>query len=178
MYAGLPSVFDLAQGDGVMPKIIRKTLYVHRDYVRKHVPHLCLDRALMAIPGDFPWTYVKWDKGSDVLLFVCCEDWDTAPEPVCGPMIKVWPSLFTETFPKRNNPYIIHGKHLFVEPDYTGFDWEEAKARWESYQGQPWLDKLRMGRKRWWDENAVPNLSSPRGGIGRRAGFKSPFFGV
>jgi hypothetical protein len=55
--------------------------------------------------------------------------------------------------PKQSNPFIIHGKHLFVAPDYKGFNWAAAKARFEHYQGLG-LDKSRMGRLKWWQDNS------------------------
>ena len=50
-----------------------------------------------------------------------------------------------------DNPLIYHGKEMLVNPDYKGFDLEQAAARRAAYlKKKP--DTLRMGRQRWWKE--------------------------
>ena len=142
-----------------MPKIVRQNLYVHRQYAPGIVsPDTGLYHRVSCVPRDYDWTYVKWDRRTNALTFVQCVDWDAASEPTCGNMLRVpWdgPIVFLAI---QSNPFIIHGKHLFVEPGYKGFDYEQARERWESYQGAEWLDKRLMGRRDWWAENALPRI--------------------
>jgi hypothetical protein len=110
--------------------------------------------AAQARIGDFDYDYVRHDTGSGSLTFVKCEGWDSLPEPVCRDGLRVGADGSVRPVPfSARNSQIIHGKHLFVRADYAGFDVDEAKRRWDSYQGRPWLDKARMGRLGWWRGN-------------------------
>jgi hypothetical protein len=81
---------------------------------------------------------------------------------VCRDGLKVGADGSVRVVPfSARNPQVIHGKHLFVGADYIGFDVEEAKRRWDSYQGRPWLDKSRMGHLGWWraHEHLIGSMS-------------------
>jgi len=104
------------------------------------------------------WDYVKWNGKTDNFTFTWCNDWDGENEPVVVRQVMVAGSAANELPVSKDNPPIIHGKHLFVDEDYEGFDLDEARERWESYQGADWLDKSRMGRIDWWREHAYPRI--------------------
>jgi hypothetical protein len=130
-------------------KRVGRCLYAHR-LATGGLPAPELARAKEKI-GDFEYDYVRHDAGSGSFTFVKCEGWDELPEPVCRNGLKVGADGSVRPVPfSTSNPQIIHGKHIFVGADYAGFDVEEAKRRWDSYQGRPWLDKARMGRLEWW----------------------------
>jgi len=112
----------------------------------------------LRVAGNVSYTYVKWDTRTGAFTFVRCRGWDTLPEPICEAAVRVHNGRVKPVSMGVDNSLIIHGKHLFVGPDYTGFDVAEARARWESYQGASWLDKRRMGRLAWWRQHALPRL--------------------
>lgn len=103
--------------------------------------------------------YVKYDTKTKDFTFVLCDGWDELPEPVCSMYVRVpmEGEIQVKYYTITNSP-IIHGKHLFVGEGYKRFDIEEAKRRWDSYQGKDWLDKKRMGFHKWWQKNAIPRL--------------------
>lgn len=131
-------------------KIIGNTVYTHRSNLG-NLPESFRKAAETVV--DFPWDYVKYNRETGSFTFVRCEGWDILPEPVCLSAIKVDKDGSKKQIVfSKDNPFVIHGKHLFVSPNYTGFDLKEAEARWDSYQNQPWLDKKRMGFRKWWVE--------------------------
>jgi hypothetical protein len=148
-----------------MPKKVAGNIYVHRDYVDGVVPADVVQAGIgvMQLHG-FPtdYTYVRYDpKLLTAVMFGWCIGWMSLPEPVVDKTMKV-STLYRACVltPAGSNPYIIHGKHLFVneDPGYTGFDVEAARKRFESYQDADWIDRSRMGRVNWWRENAVDRL--------------------
>ena len=104
------------------------------------------------------WDYVKWDTKTDTFTFTWCDDFNGKNEPVVRRQFRVDGCVGNALPVSKTNPPIIHGKHLFVREDYAGFDVDEARARWNSYQGADWLDKSRMGFLKWWTENAIPRI--------------------
>jgi hypothetical protein len=148
-----------------MPKIVKGKIYVHRDYTEGVVPADVIAKALYIIKQGGhkdDYTYVRYDPETPrVVMLGWCTGWDTFNEPVISKTITVdtWnrSSLLS---PASTNPQIIHGKHLFVNEDtaYEGFDVEEARERFNSYQNADWLDRLRMGRLNWWRDNAIDKL--------------------
>ena len=109
------------------------------------------------------WDYFKYNKKTGKITFVWCRGWHELHEPVVTQQIIVDPEEGTRRILKVNsfNPPIIPGKHLFAgtnHPEEVGFNIEEAKERWDSYQGTDWLDKSRMGFLKWWREHAYPRI--------------------
>jgi len=139
-------------------KRVGNNWYIHVDYLHDmDLPVDSLEDAMCLARAD-DCTYVKYNTRTRAYTFVWCEGWETLPEPVVRCALTVLDCSVSVREYNGDNAPIIHGKHLFVGKDYRGFDWEEAKARWDSYQGQPWLDKRRMGYLKWWQENAIPIL--------------------
>lgn len=89
-------------------------------------------------------------KKSEV-QFVESNDWDSNFEPTVGDRLNYSDDSFNKTKGSLGNPLIFHRRHLFVDPDYKGFNIDDDKKRVEK-----WLkfspDKSRMGRRVWWNE--------------------------
>ncbi len=58
-----------------------------------------------------------------------------------------------------SDPYIYHHKWLFVPDDYTGFNVAESKARSEQWIALSGVDRSRIGRLSFWEQNVVPRLN-------------------
>ena len=144
-------------------KRVGSCFYVHMSCVGDLKPLIPADRYKSILRDSrlpiFSYDYVKYDKKTSVYTLVNCFDWELSSEPELKDSVTVYPNeerVYREYF---ENPPIIHGKHLFYGKDQEAEEWwKKAKARWDSYQGQPWLDKKRMGRLKWWRENALPIL--------------------
>ena len=141
-----------------------KKVGAHCYYHRSCIDEIYCDSLIKAIffCGD-DFDYVKVNLIQESYTFVWCEGWDALPEPIVRRAVRMHFGLslkgkIEERKYNSDNPPIIHGKHLFVRPDYKGFNMQEAKKRWDSYQGKPWLDKKRMGQYKWWQENAIPRF--------------------
>lgn len=105
-------------------------------------------------------TYIKYNKNTQALTFVWCLGWECDLEPVVLKTVTVFPNgrITFRDFSDSSNPPIIHGKHLFVDKAHCTFDYDAAENRWNSYQGQSWIDKKRMGYLHWWQSNAGPRI--------------------
>ena len=57
------------------------------------------------------------------------------------------------------DPYIYHHKWLFVDDDYRGFNVEESKVRSQHWIGLGDVDRSRIGRESYWNEQVIPRLS-------------------
>jgi hypothetical protein len=57
------------------------------------------------------------------------------------------------------DPYIYHHKWLFVDDDYRGFNVEESKARSQLWISLGDVDRSRIGRQSYWQEQVVPRLT-------------------
>lgn len=136
-------------------KSIGGCLYVHRDYA----PASLKD---WPVPEDWDWTIVKIDLSGKKCSFIKCDDFDSAHEPTVGDslIVKADGSIKIVRAPK--DPWIYHHKWLMVGDDYKGFDVEESKARSESWRHLD-VDKARIGKKSYWEENVLPLLKSERG---------------
>lgn len=90
---------------------------------------------------------------SDV-SFISAPGFDTENEPIIVSSVKVKDGVATKIrFESKTNPPIYHGKHLFVAPDYKGFDVEAARKRcadWNKYIEKG--DKNKIGRLLYWQE--------------------------
>ena len=86
--------------------------------------------------------------------FIWCPKFNKEAEPRLAHSLKVKDGVVGKIREEsKTNPSIYHGKHLFVKPDYKGFDVEEAEKRWRS-----WSDKLtseeksKIGRLQYWQQ--------------------------
>jgi len=146
-------------------KRVGQNIYVHRSAAWECLPEEEYQKACEIMTGaHWPtWDYVKYNKKTGTFTFTWCRGWCDLHEPVVTTQVLINIVVGTRKHLKINslNPPIIHGKHFFAgiqHPEEVGFDIEEAKARWNSYQGADWLDKSRMGFLKWWREHAVPMI--------------------
>ena len=58
-----------------------------------------------------------------------------------------------------SDPYIYHHKWLFVADDYEGFEIMESKARSERWISLSDVDRSRIGRRSFWEQNVLPRLA-------------------
>ena len=134
-------------------KRIGDSIYVHRDYAVQVLPKAPFVVARIYLIEEYPkfdWDYVKFNRSTGTFTFTKVDDFDKIDEPSVIEQIQVKKSGHIKKLPRHADPYIIHGKHLMVGPDYKGFDYQRLKDRFKSYQH---LDKTRMGKKSWWDKN-------------------------
>jgi hypothetical protein len=110
--------------------------------------------------GDWAWHVVRVDRTAQEVAFVQSPDFDTAPEPTVGAMRIVYlPSCRVRVW--KQGGRIYHHKHLFVAPDYTGFDLEASRVRSEHWE-RLGVDKSKIGRRDYWQREVLPLLEGER----------------
>lgn len=100
---------------------------------------------------DVEYDVVKYDKGNVTLIRA--SNWDTANEPLIDYTVLFKAGSLSEPGVKRiNGRQIYHNKWMFVSPDYTGFNVEEAKERTAIWNSIPDIKshKSRIGNKTYW----------------------------
>ena len=146
-------------------KLIGGSLYVHRDYVpqaiQQNFPGTKGDKvtelylnALDAIENthpEHPFVIVSLKPNTKQVSFVACPDFDTASEPTVSTIY-----LYSDGAIKRINqakdPWVYHGKHLMVGPDYKGFKVAE-EAEWFDYSNRNLkMPHTRIGKKSVWEK--------------------------
>jgi hypothetical protein len=132
----------------MLGKKIRNNIYVHRYYKNRILPLELLEVINKAPRQDYD--YLKYDQEKNTVTLAWCDDWDSKHEPVILHQERYAAdgTLLNVKHPNPDKRQVIHGKHLFVDWDYHGFDWEAARARYNSYQGQ--VDKSRIGYEAEW----------------------------
>jgi len=137
-------------------KEIGGAIYVHREYLQ--LLPLQVRYAASRVSADFNYSVIKFVEKNLSVSFVLSPDFDTAHEPVVGDIVRVDANGSTKFFRQPSDPYIYHHKWLFVADDYQGFDAAASKARsllWVALGG---VDRSRIGRRSYWEENVVPRL--------------------
>jgi hypothetical protein len=155
-------------------KIVNGVQYIHNTLISKLSDddwgkyYLRARTAIESVLGNpsYPLTFkpviISIDRKKGIVSFTECPEWDNQYEPSVG-------SRFTVKFAKKpvndqvkftkankKNPQIYHRRHLFVAPDYDGFDIESDKLRvthWHKLSP----DGSRMGRRIWWDNFCKTN---------------------
>jgi len=128
-------------------KRIGGSLYLHYstlDTLSKHDQERVLEASEM-LPEGFHWEILMLDK--DFVAFIQCDEWDYIYEPIVGDRYKVFND--GRVVFKRGGVQIYHRRHLFVKPDYKGFDVQDDIKRvewWSQYKP----DTRRMGYLNWW----------------------------
>jgi hypothetical protein len=144
-------------------KLIGGSLYVHRDYVKPalqqnfpgpKVEELYLN-ALDAIQNmypEHPYVVVKITPVDKQVAFIASPDFDTADEPISGDSYLVKPDMTVKLTHQARDPWIYHGKHLMVGPDYKGFKVDEAEE-WYNYWNRELKEShTRIGKKSVWNK--------------------------
>lgn len=159
---GFSSVKKLPERDkefGVGKRIGGK-IYVHQsaeDALSKK--GINLESIKKNLPENFSYTYVSYNLDNGNCTFTQSPDWDVNPEPIVGNaiLVKSDGSGPREIKPP-GDPWIIHHKHLFVKPDYHGTkESEERSNSWYFLEG---IDKSRIGKKSYWQQNVLPLIET------------------
>jgi len=126
---------------------------IYADVIPDYLP------ALVMLPDDFVFDLVKWNETSHAITFVQVPTFDSDPWPEMGDAIRV--NLMTQEVKKickLDDPWIYHHKWTMVKEDYSGFDVAEARRVDESWSMLPGIDKSRIGKSSYWQENVLPLL--------------------
>lgn len=140
-------------------KVVGDCVYVHKSALsHSPVPADVLDSRSEALPENFDYQVVKWNKRTGDVSFIQSPDWDSAPEPTVGNSVKVdaeGQAKFRAYNPE--NPQIYHHKYQFVEPDYQGFNVAESRQHAQEWE-ELHPDKSRIGYKKYWEAEVLPLL--------------------
>ena len=146
-------------------KLIGGDLYIHRNYVPQAIAQnypgsrgdaareLYLN-ALDAIDNthpEHPYIIVKINPVKKQVSFIASPDFDTAPEPTVGNSYSYTDGAIRLTR-QAKDPWVYHGKHLMVGPDYKGFKVAE-EAEWFDYWNRNLkMPHTRIGKKSVWEK--------------------------
>ena len=87
------------------------------------------------LQDSFGYNILVWNEKKNTLRFVFSPDFDTASEPEVGVSVTI--DLATRTSSAiRFYKQVYHRKHLWVTPDYTGFDVAAAEAWTEEWSSK------------------------------------------
>jgi hypothetical protein len=121
--------------------------YIHKSALDTLPPRVQerVEEARKLIPSDFVYDIVQ--IGKDDIHFTSSPNWDIAYEPDVGDRYVV--NTDGSVRYAKGRGQIFHRRHLFVKPDYRGFDMEQDKKRveWWSSFGP---DIRRIGYKKFW----------------------------
>lgn len=133
-------------------KQVHTALYVHKSNLNELFDKVQdKDLEIFIQQTDVDYDVVKYDKGNVTLIKA--SDWDTANEPLIDYTVLFKAGSLSEPGVKRiNGRQIYHNKWMFVSPDYTGFNVEEAKERTAIWNSIPDIKshKSRIGNKTYW----------------------------
>ena len=138
-------------------KYIGGCLYVHRQY-EGVIPGL--EDIKKNVGGVGGYNLVKYNTETGVVTFICCNGFDTDPEPTLGNSILVKPDGSYHFFIPHEDPWIYHHKWLMVRDDYQGFNVAESKKRSEAWLALEDIDKSRIGKLSYWTSYVLPRLTT------------------
>ncbi len=138
-------------------KEIGYAVYVHRQY--EDLLGATVEWAKRHLPEHYDYTVVKLNQRNDSVSFIHCPNFDTEHEPAIAAIIVVSADGTAQRRTTPSDPYIYHHKWLFVADDYDGFDVAESIARSQRWIALSSVDRSRIGRKSFWEENVVPRLT-------------------
>ena len=106
------------------------------------------------LPVNYRYNVVKITEKENAVSFIWCPRFNKEAEPRLAHSLKVKDGVVGKIREEsKTNPSIYHGKHLFVMPDYKGFDVEEAEKRYKSWSGRLTSTELsKIGRLQYWEE--------------------------
>jgi hypothetical protein len=136
-------------------KDIGGSTYLFRQY-EDLIPNI--EKYRKALPEDFDYQYVKWNRAKDQMTFSESPNWANADEPIVGNQILVREDGTTKFMKQQKDPWIIHHKWTMVDSDYKGFDIDQAKirsAQWTSLKG---TETSKIGKWSYWEQNILPQL--------------------
>lgn len=125
-------------------------IYIHRNY-ESYLPQDVLSKARKLLPKGFNYTILKWNKKDNSISFIESSDFDTANEPTVDSSYKVSSDGVVKFRAKPKRDQIYHHKWMFVQPSYTGFDYQESKVRSLNWYKKYDYDSKMIGYKDYWD---------------------------
>jgi DNA phosphorothioation-associated putative methyltransferase len=137
-------------------KEIGYAVYVHRNYEDRLGP--TVEWAKRHLPEHYEYSVVKLNQRNDSVSFIQCPGFDVEHEPAITAIVVVNATGQVQRRTTPADPYIYHHKWLFVDDDYLGFDIAESKARSAKWISLRNVDRSRIGRRSFWEENVVPRL--------------------
>ncbi len=140
-------------------KEIGYAVYVHRDY-ETHLGDV-VEWAKRHLPAKYDYTVVKLNQHNDSVSFIYCPGFDTEHEPAIAGIVVVNADGQVQRRSLPADPYIYHHKWLFVADDYSGFDVAASKERSEVWIKLADVDRSRIGRRNFWEQNVVPRIVGP-----------------
>lgn len=149
-----------------MAKKIGNVVYVHVsaiDTLHKTL-QTRIHRAKAVLPAGWFFNVVKVSTNSNEVSFIYSAGFDALDEPPICSSVKVTEGVCSRVrYESKDNPTIYHGKHLFVKPDYVGFDVKAAQRRylaWKNSGVSAVAEISKIGRLRYWNDIAIPALRS------------------
>ena len=137
-------------------KEIGYAVYVHRDYEDRL--GATVEWAKRHLPEHYEYSVVKLNQRNDSVSFIQCPGFDVEHEPAITAILVVNATGQVQRRTTPVDPYIYHHKWLFVLDDYSGFNVAESKTRSERWIALGDVDRSRIGRKSFWEENVVHRL--------------------
>lgn len=137
-------------------KDIGGAVYLHFGYEQRL--GTVLAAAKVQLPDGFTYHVVKYNYKTNAVSFIQCPDFDTAPEPTVGDIFTVDAEGRVRRRRQPRDPEVYHHKWLFVTEDYPGFDVEASRQRSIAWMRLDGVDRQRIGRKSYWEQQVVPRL--------------------
>jgi hypothetical protein len=139
-------------------KDIGGAVYLHFSYEEKLGSVLAAAKA--KLPDGFQYHVVKYNYRTEAVSFIQCPNFDTAPEPTVGDIVTVDAKGHVRWRRQPRDPEVYHHKWLFVAEDYPGFDVELSRQRSIAWMRLDGVDRPRIGRKSYWEQQVVPRLEN------------------
>lgn len=140
-------------------KDIGGAVYVHRSYI--DMLPAAANECFGFLDDETQFTVVKYAEKAETVSFIQSPEFDVSSEPEVGDLVTVTFGGKVTRRKRLSDPYIYHHKWLFVKDDYLGFDVNESRERSVSWLSLEGIDKKRIGRKSYWDNQVVPLIPQP-----------------
>lgn len=145
-------------------KRIGSKIYLHKSalsQIKSDDQRRAIEIAKGQIPKGFKYEIISIDSQTHEIAFTESPDWDDVFEPAVGNrwtfiMSENWKDVKDKKYGKApiSNPFIYHKRHLFVNPDYKGFDIEADKKRAKEVDALG-LPTNKIGRRDYWKQHVL-----------------------
>ena len=143
-------------------KKVGTCLYVHKsafNQIEEYLKKRDLKEEIIRIKNvlenhlDFNYEIVKYDTKTKNISLIQSSDWNVSFEPLVGDSLCIHFDGKEKLI--KSSGKIYHGKHFFINKDYDGFSYEDAKRRYEEWNLKiPNIKehKSKIGTKKYWIE--------------------------
>lgn len=149
-----------------MPKVVGDKVYIHVSAIGALSKELQerVAKAMVAVPiNSRHFNIVRVSKKVDDVAVMYAPYFDVEDEPRLDWSIRIVDGKCGDKkYQSKTNPAIYHGKHLFVDKHYTGFDVAAAAKRYDTWKNAnvPEANDIsRIGRLRYWTEIVLPLIN-------------------